>query len=396
MAIHKVVIVGGGFGGIKAALELSNVAGTHVTLISDQRDFRYYPTLYRAATGGSRAQSVIPLEEIFQDKTVSLLYDRAEKLDRKSQSITTAGKKKVTYDTLILALGVMTNYFGIKGLEQYSYGIKSIEEATGLKHHLHQQLIGSHRPDFNYVVIGGGPTGVELAGALPAYIKHIMKKHGIKYRAVHVDLIEGAPRLMPRMPKDVSRSVQKRLRKLGVKLYLGKTVEGETIDTLMVGGKPIPSSTVVWTAGVTNNPFFKENDFTLTDKGKVKVDEFLGAEQDIFVIGDNADTPYSGMAQTALQDAKSVADNIKRRLSGSAMEAYKPKKPIYVTPAGPQWAAVLWGNIRIYGRVGWALRRAADFIAYHDLEPWWKAGRKWLEEDKKEEDCAYCAVAQET
>src|SRR5262249_37760884 len=148
-----------------------------------------------------------------------------------------------------------TNYFGIKGLDEYSYSIKSQSEVQRFKEHLHQQLADEKRPDLHYVIVGAGATGIELAGALPSYLRCIMKNHGLPQRKLHIDLIEAAPRLLPRLPKETSRAVRRRLRKLGVTLYLNSTVEGETADKLMVSGKPIRSHTVVWTAGVTNHPF---------------------------------------------------------------------------------------------------------------------------------------------
>src|SRR5690606_16892814 len=111
-------------------------------------------------------------------------------------------------------------YFGIKGLEEYSFGVKSVEQAEELKRHIHQQMIKEGRQDLSYVVVGGGPTGVELAGSLPSYIRSVAKNHGLPRRKVHVDLIEAAPRLLPRMPKDISRAVRKHLRRTGVKIYL--------------------------------------------------------------------------------------------------------------------------------------------------------------------------------
>ncbi|HET9850585.1 MAG TPA: FAD-dependent oxidoreductase [Candidatus Saccharimonadales bacterium] len=387
---QKVIIVGGGFGGIKAALLLERNPAFDVSLVSERDDFRYYPSLYRAATGGKLTASTIPLSEIFEDKNISIINDTIKSLDRSAKVVASADKK-YHYDVLILALGVITNFFGIKGLKEYAYGIKTIDEAKRLRDHIHKQLVEDRKPDLNYVVIGGGPTGVELAGALPHYVKHIMEAHGLKKSRIHVDLVEAAPRLMPRMPKPYSRAIAKRLRKLGVKLYLGETVRSETVDGLEFSGGTLKSRTVVWTAGVTNHPFFAANEFNITDHGKVAVDEFLAAEDDIYVIGDNANTPYSGMAQTALHDAESVAANLERLARGAKPKPYQAAKPAYVTPAGTGWAALMWKGVHLYGWLGWVMRSAADFVAYHDLEPIWKAADHWLAEAGEEETCLICA-----
>lgn len=386
---QKILIVGGGFGGIKTALELAGDERFNITLVSDRDYFRYYPTLYHMATGGKLSESSIDLSEIFEGKRVNIVKDIAIKIDR-DKKIVTGKNDKYGYDSVVFALGVITNYFGIKGLEQFAYGIKSIEEAQELKKHLHQQLSDDSKPDINYIVVGGGPTGVELAGSLPGYVKHIMKNHNLKPTRLNVKLVEAAERVMPRMPKPYSIAVQKRLRKLGVTIALDQAVEAETADTLIVDGKPIASHTVVWTSGVANHPFFAANDFYITEHRKVSVNKYMEADEDTYVIGDNADTTYSGMAQTALHNAKFVANDLKLRASGKDRKEYKPKKPIYVTPVGARWAAMLWGKTQVFGLGAWVLRSAADFIAYKDLEPWWKAGRHWLAELGDEEDCPVC------
>lgn len=387
------VIAGGGFGGVKAALELADISNVDITLISDNDDFHFHGGLYHAATGGSRAQSVVPLKNLFVGKSITLIKDKTTKLNRKDKVLSTSSGQKLHYDSLILALGAVTNYFDIKGLPEYSFGIKTYQEAVALKQHLHEQLITTRQPDYNYIVVGGGPTGVELAGVLPGYIKQIMKKHGIKNRTVHIKLVEAAPRVLPNMPKNISIVVGRRLRRLGVRLLLNKRVSGETVDDLIVEGVPIKSHTVVWTAGATNHPFFTVNKFDLSQNGRVKVNEHLEAEPDIFVIGDNADTPHSGMAQTAIRDGDFVAQNIKRRLAQKPLKPYQPKRPVYLTPVGPHWAAVRWSKWHLYGRLGWLARRFAEFMAYRDLEPWWKASRQWLAADNQEETCPYCSVS---
>lgn len=391
---QRVLVVGGGFGGVRAALSLSGDSRFEVTLLSDDTDLRYYPTLYLTATGGKRANSSIPLSRLFANTSVTVLRGEARTLDREAKTIVTADGLTVVYDTLILALGAITNYFGIPGLHDYSYSIKTQAEVARFKTHLHKQLIEDQRPDLNYVVVGAGPTGIELAGALPHYLRRIMKNHGLKPRAVHVDIIEAAPRLLPKLPRDAARAVRRQLKRLGVKLYIGSAVQGESADTLTVNGKPIRSHTVIWTAGVTNHTFFAVNGFVITERNKVATNAYLQAEHNIFVIGDNADTPYSGMAQTALHDGRFVAGNLKRLASGKNMRSYATKQPVAIIPAGEYWAAVIWGKLRVYGWLGWVLREAADLIGFHDIEPWNLAAKQWLSEFGTQDDCLVCAIAE--
>jgi len=389
---QNVLIVGGGFGGVKTALELVDDPRFSVTLLSDSTDLRYYPTLYLTATGGKKANSSIPLANLFEGKNIRIIKAEASVLDKKAKILTTKDGQSVNYDVLILGLGVVTNYFGIQGLDEYSYSIKSQYEVQRFKEHLHKQLEDERKPDMHYVIIGAGPTGIELAGALPGYLKHIMKQHGVRDRQVHIDLIEALPRLLPRLSKRTSKLVARRLRKLKVKLYIGKAVEGETANELIVGGKPITSHTVVWTAGVTNHPFFKDNNFVIMGRGKVAVDTYLQTDENIFVIGDNANTPYSGMAQTALRDGAFVAKNLKRKASGKEYKSYIAKKPVTVIPAGPHWAVVVWGKFTFNGWLGWLIREAADISGFHDLEPWPKAAKQYMNEFASSDDCDVCAV----
>jgi NADH dehydrogenase len=394
MKKQKVVIVGGGFAGVKAALELSFDDRFKVTLISDEDHFRYYPALYHTATGGARQVSEISISELLDRHPVTFIKARALHLDRAGKQLVTKGAGTLPYDVLIMALGVTTNYFGIDGLEKFSYGIKSLDEVERFKNHLHEQIRTDNHPDAHYLIVGGGPTGVELAGVLPGYLHKIMRHHGIKHKAIKVELIEAMPRIMPRMPKDVGRATAKRLRNLGVLVRTNQKVEAETAEALTINGAPVASRSVVWTAGVACNSFFQDNGFVITDHHKVEVNQYLQAEPDIYVLGDNAETPYSGVAQTALYDAVFVTKNLRRLAKGKAPRAYQPKRPIYVTPTGPEWASVVWGKLRLYGRLGWWLREAADLRAYHYYQPWWPASRRWLALSDQEESCPICGQSQ--
>jgi len=392
---QHIVVVGGGFGGVKTALELSKHPDKFdVTLVSERADFWYFPTLYHTATGGTRQQSSIPIKHLLHNKPVKFVEGKVTAQDRAAKTFTLEDKSTLSYDKAVLALGVVTNYFGIPGLPEFSYGVKSIGEAEELKRHLHEQIIDEGKPDLNYVIVGGGPTGIELAGALGRYVHHVVKRHGLSDRKIHVDLVENGKHLMPRMPKSVGKAIEKQLKALGVKLYLGQAVQGETADELTVNGKPIRSHTVVWTAGQANNPFFSGNNYPLSPRKKVLVDEFLRAKdvQDdcTFVIGDNAETVFSGMAQTAVYDAEFIAHNFVKEAEGEPKLAYKPKKPVYVMPAGEHWAAVEWGHTHIYGWLGWFLREAGDFVAFTDVESVPDAVGQWAHALQHQDLCAIC------
>ncbi len=390
MKKQRVLIVGGGFAGVKTALEISGDEHFDITLLTDHQEFRYYPTLYHTATGGKRASSSVSYSDIFDGKGLTLAIGSAKTLDRKAKTVTTQDGAVFGYDVLVLALGVVTNYFSIPGLAERSYSIKTSEDAIKFKQHLHGQLTDEKKPDLNYLIVGAGPTGIELAGMLPRYMKQLMKHHGIKNRRVNVRLIEAAPRLLPRMPRATSRYVKWRLKRLGVQIHLGRVVQGQTADSLLVNGKPIKSHTVVWTAGVTNNPFFSENHFVLMPRGKVATDVYLQAEENIFVLGDNANTPYSGLAQTAVRDGAFVGRNLKRLAIGKTLQAYRPKIPISVIPVGKRWAVVNYRNLQIHGLLGWMLRSAADFVAFKDIESWPRAAHQWATEIGDQEDCPFC------
>jgi NADH dehydrogenase len=131
----------------------------------------------------------------------------------------------------------------------------------------------------------------------------------------------------------------------------------------------------------------------LTPRGKVATNLYLEADDNVFVVGDNANTPYSGMAQTAMHDGEYVADVIKRRAKGKDPRSYQIHKPITVIPVGERWATVVWGGVRLYGAIGWVLRELADLVAFADYEPWWKAGRQWLTGFEEEEPCRICQEA---
>lgn len=387
----NITVVGGGFGGIKAALELSKDKNIQITLISDKPDFQYYPALYSAATGYSHLKSWVRLGTIFAGKkNIHVQLDKITTIDPKKKELQGESGKSYPYERCILALGVVTTYFGIEGLETYAFGIKSRQEIERLKRHLYTDIAEKKTMDNHYVVIGAGPTGVELAAALGSYISRLCEHYGVTKNGgtPHIDLLEAAPRILPRMSEKTSEIVLERLQKLGVSVQTNQAVESATAEHIMVAGKPISSRTVIWTAGVMNHPFYKEHaeHFELEKNGRVKVNEFMQAAPDLYVIGDNASTPYSGLAQTALHDALFVAKNIRRELKGKVPKKYQAVGPPVVVPVGEDWAILEWHGLRISGWLGAILRRIADFIGYNDMLPLGQALGVWHASMVREDD----------
>jgi NADH dehydrogenase len=389
---YKVVVVGGGFGGVSAALRLAKDARCSVTLVSDGDSLLYYPLLYATATGATRKISSIPLARIFSGKRVQVVNDVVVGIDA-SRKIIVGHSRQYQYDAVIFALGVVTNYFGIDGLEQNSWSIKSEDGVMAFRKHLHDELLATKHYDKHYVVIGGGPTGVELAASLKDYLLRVGARHGVKQHNVNITLIEAAPRLLPRMSERSSERAAKRLRALGVHVLLGTAVKKLDNETLIAGTRKITTETSVWTSGVCNNPFFATHDdiFHLNERGFVVVNEYLEAAKGIFVVGDNAATKYAGLAQTAISGGRYVADVIAKRLSGVRPGLYFPSKPFSVVPVGHSWAMLERGWLHLSGVPAALLRKLADFVGYHDLLPFRDALKLWLSERQTEEfGCELC------
>ncbi len=379
----NITIVGGGFGGVKAALELAKDNDTKVTLITNNKNFVYYPSLYSTATGHDHKESWVPIEFIFRDHAnVKITYDAITSIDPAKKTIT--GSKTYKYTKLILSLGSVTTYFGIEGLDHYAFGIKSEQEIRTLQKHLFRQMGDEGVVDKNYVIIGGGPTGVELAGALGQYLEKLRVFFGLRDQKIHITVVEANPRLLPRMSKQASSAALKRLRKLGVRVETNKMVQSASAKGLMVSGKPIETQTIIWTSGVANAPFFKQNaqHFNFNPRGKVVVDDYLQARPDVFVIGDNADTPLSGLAQTAIHDGVFVARHLLQLKNNEKPKKYKTKNLGVVVPIGYNWSIYERGGIRLTGALGAFMRDAADIVGHHDILPMghaidtWRAGTR--------------------
>ncbi len=393
----KVLVLGGGFAGVKTVRKLYKNPNLDITLLTDQETFRYGATIWRAAIGHLKEASYMPVASLVPIKpNVHLVYDRATTIDRSKKSVTTASDKTYKYDYCVIGLGVVTSYFGIKGLDKYSFGVKSSKEFDEFRRHLHQELVDEHALDKNYVVVGAGPTGVEMAAALRGYLKAVATHHKLPRTNVSMQLVEAAPRVLPMLEPIASKKTYQRLRKLGVSVHTRTVVKGQTASTLLVGDKTVPTHTVIWTAGVTNNQFFNDNadQFMLNDKKRVVVDGNLRVDAHTFVIGDNAATPFSGLALTALHNGSYVAKVIQQEIRGKKAAPYKPLKPVTIIPVGEDWSVFQWRKLVITGRLAAWLRTIYDFVGYAEVMGVRPAAAIWLRRNKTREDCHFCEPSQ--
>jgi NADH dehydrogenase len=382
-----VVVVGGGFGGVKTALELSKRQIGKITLISDESYFLHHATLYATATGKDFAESLIPLNVIFANHpNVEIIKDRVTRLDSRRRLIS-SDKKDYHYDKLVLALGSVTTFFGIQGMQEHAYGIKTLDEVRKFHDHIHQEVV-EKKLDKEYFVIGAGPTGIELAGALHEYLRSLKSIYRLKNARSTVTLVEAAPQIVPRMSKTAANKVSAALKKQGIKVLTNHKVGALEDDAITIDGKKRPTTTAVWTSGVANNGFFKNNadQFNLAPNGRVNVNPFLEATKDIYVVGDNNTVKYSGMAWPALKQATHVAKNITRLATKRDQKAFRPRPVPTGLPVGEDWGYVEWYGIYVAGRSGAIVRRWMELYGYAQLVPYKTALAVWRAHNISEVD----------
>lgn len=367
----KVIVVGGGFAGIETMKSLVKQKGVDPILFSDKSYFEYYPALYRIVTGASPIEVCIPISDLIPKE--NFVNEKVVKINPETKEIETESGKKYSYDKLILALGSETAYFNLPGIESLAFGFKSVREATRLKNHISSLFEEHEHPTknelvshFHIVIVGGGPTGVEVAGDLAAHMRRLAKKYRVHESFITIDLIESGNRLLKSLPEKVSAKVLKRLRKLGINVFLNREMISEEIEQVFLKDMSLKAKTVIWCAGASINRLYNQIPGIILDGKKVKVDSVLQAEglKDVFVIGDGAGTPFSGLAQTAIYDAKFIASNIKREVAGKSLLSYKPKKNAFAIPVGVDWGVLSYRNFAIFGLPAYLVRHLIDFIFF--------------------------------
>jgi NADH dehydrogenase len=370
--LHHVVIIGGGFGGLYAAKALRD-APVRVTLV-DRRNFHLFqPLLYQVATGGVSAGDIAyPLRSIFaRDRHFSVIMSEVIDIDV-SQRTVILRDGRVTYDTLILAPGSTHQYFGHDTWEQHAPALKTIEDALEIRRRIFRAFEAAEQepdPDkrralMTFVIVGGGPTGVELAGTL-GELAHGTLKHD--FRAIDpadakIFVLEGGERILSAFPPDLSAKAEATLTRLGVTVRTGTLVTDLHDNTVTMrrgeSTEDLQTHTILWTAGVKSSPLgevlTKRTGVELDRAGRVKVeaDLTIPGHPELFVVGDLAHVsdrdgkPLPGLASVAIQEGRYVGEAISQKLQGKTPAAFR-----YVDK----------GNLAIIGRNA----GVADFGRFH-------------------------------
>lgn len=376
---HRVVIVGGGFGGLYAAKSLGR-APVEVTLI-DKRNFHLFqPLLYQVATGTlSPADISSPLRGILSDfKNVHVLMDEVVDLNTQTQTVILPGKE-IPYDSLIVATGVSHHYFGNDQWKTTAPGLKTVEDALEMRRRIFMAFEAAEKetdPEkrqawLTFVIVGGGPTGVELAGAIAELAFNTLKHdfRSINTTETHVLLLEGLDRVLPPYPPDLSAKAKTSLERLGVTVQTKSMVTdiSDDVVTYKRDGQVehIAAKTILWAAGVKASAMGKvlaeRAGATLDRVGRVMVEPDLSIPNHphIFVIGDLAhfahqgEKPLPGVAPVAVQEGEYVARLISKRLKGEALPAFTYLDAGSLAVIGQNSAIVDLGFVKLTGPIAW-------------------------------------------
>lgn len=380
---HHVVIVGGGFGGLNAARFLRR-APVRVTLI-DRRNFHLFqPLLYQVASGElSPANIAAPLRSILEaQKNCEVMMGEVTGFDVAERRVLLKDNS-LPYDTLVVAAGARHSYFGNPEWESLAPGLKTIEDATEIRRRLFSafelaerdaEIQAAPRPELlNFVIVGGGPTGVELAGAL-ADIAQYALKHEFRHinpADAHIVLVEAGDRVLAAFPPELSANAQQELEKLGVNVRVKTMVTAIAADHVLLdcGGQVarLPTRTVIWAAGVAASPLAKllanATGAALDRAGRIAVgsDLSLPGRPEIFVLGDMASythqggKPLPGVAPVAIQQGRYVAKLIRARLENRTLPKFRYRELGNLATIGRSAAVADFGRVRFKGFVAWVL-----------------------------------------
>jgi NADH dehydrogenase len=367
---HHVVIVGGGFGGLQAARALRR-APVEITLIDRENHHTFQPLLYQVATAALDASDIaMPIRRVLRrQRNARVVMAEVTAIDPRRRRVC-CQDDEVGYDTLVLATGATHAYFGHDEWADRAPGLKSVEDALEIRNRVLLAFEAAEREEdpvrrqqwITFVVVGGGPTGVELAGALSEVARQTLVHD---FRRVHpeaarVILIEAAPRVLPQMAPDLTEKARLQLEKVRVEVRTGVRVTAIDDEGVSLGDERIPALTVLWAAGVAASPLGRSLGVPLDRAGRVRVEPDLTVPgyPDVYVLGDLASLvvdgmPVPGLAAAAIQGGRHTAENIERTLRGLPREPFRYVDRGTLATIGRAAAVADFGRIKLSGLVAW-------------------------------------------
>src|SRR3984885_4424148 len=372
----RIIIVGAGFGGLAAAKALKNTRAG-ITLIDRTNHHLFQPLLYQVATAAlTPSQIATPSRSILRkQKNTTVILGEATGVDKDQKSVLVSDADRqnvpVAYDYLILATGATHSYFGHNEFEAFAPGLKSLADAEAARNKILQTFElaeaeedpSRHQDLLTFILVGAGPTGVEMAGALAVLVQTTLKSdfRRIDPASARIVLVDMAPRVLPPFSEDLSKAAKQRLEKLGVEVRLGHSVDQIDADGIVVAGERIASKTVIWTAGVAPSPAGKWLRVETDRAGRVRIqnDVTVPGHPEIFVVGDTASfeengKPLPGVAQVAMQQGRYAGKVLHSRITGSTPPGpfcYFDKGTMAVVGKG--FAVLQSYKIRVSGFVAW-------------------------------------------
>jgi NADH:ubiquinone reductase (H+-translocating) len=374
-ATYRVVIVGAGFGGLNAARALAK-ACVRVTIIDRKNYHTFQPLLYQVATAGlSPSEIAAPIRSIMRSyKNVEVLMTEVTGFDLDRRIIVTTDST-VTYDYLIVAAGASHSYFGHDEWEPSAPGLKTIEDALEIRRRVllafelaeRESASGETTRALNFVVVGAGPTGVELAGTIAEISRQALADdfRSINPAHTHILLLEGGPRVLPAYSEDLSRSAEEQLRRLGVEVRTNTLVTQIEPGIVHFAGTELSATVVLWAAGVAASPLGKKLGVPVDRAGRVLVQSDLSIPEhpEVFTIGDLASLkdeqgkPLPGVAPVAIQEGQFVAKLIRREIDSDGKPESRPTFHYWnkgsLATIGRAAAVAEFGRIHISGFIAW-------------------------------------------
>lgn len=370
--MKKVIIIGAGFAGLNAAKKLVNKPGIEVTIIDKRNYHLFQPLLYQVAMAElSEAEIATPIRKLFSGaRNVSVLQEEAIRIDREGMKVITT-RASYEYDYLIMAVGVQHSYFGNEQWEEYAPGLKNLEQAVEIRRRVLDAFEQAERSNdkeeqkrlLTFVVIGGGPTGVELAGAIGEMSRITLAKEFTKIdpKMARVVLVEGGPRILPGFHAKLSSKVTRNLESLGVQVWTSSLVNQVDQEGVNIGKERLQCSTVLWAAGVTATRLNESLDVERDRLGRVIVapDLSVPGNPEIFVLGDQAHFSHGreealpGMAPVAMQQGRHAAKVILSEIKGNPRPDFQFRDKGQMATIGKSKAIVEIGPIRFSGFIAW-------------------------------------------